>query len=370
MQSFAARVCAWQQRAGRHGLPWQGADPYRVWLSEIMLQQTQVATVIPYFERFVARFPTLAALAAAEEDAVMAQWAGLGYYSRARHLHRAAQRVMERWGGQLPSHRADLETLPGIGRSTAAAIAVFAFGRREAILDGNVKRLLSRHAGIDGDLNRPATLKSLWARAEALLPGEALPTYTQGLMDLGNLICTRSRPRCEACPVAADCVHRQQPPPPRPARPRPALPSEQRFFLVLTAGDRLYLQRRPDSGIWRRLYCPPDFGSRAEAEAAALALVQDFPMATRPPIRAGAPISHRFTHRLWTLHPLWLDLTPALAGAPNADPGAHWSSHLGIDPSAAPVPGRFYRREEWEMLGLPQPIRRLLLAGPPAVGLF
>lgn len=367
MPSFAARVCAWQQRAGRHGLPWQGADPYRVWLSEIMLQQTQVATVIPYFERFIARFPTLAALAAAEEDAVMAQWAGLGYYSRARHLHRAAQRVMERWGGQLPSHRADLETLPGIGRSTAAAIAVFAFGRREAILDGNVKRLLSRHAGIGGDLNRPATLKSLWARAEALLPTEALPSYTQGLMDLGNLICTRHRHRCEACPVAADCVHRQQPPPPRPARPRPALPSEQRFFMVLTAGDRLYLQRRPDSGIWRRLYCPPDFGDRAEAEAAALALVQHFQMATRPSIQAGTPINHRFTHRLWTLHPLWFDLTPApaeLASNPRPSPIAA----AGLSPDLCP--GRFYHREEWEMLGLPQPIRRLLLAGPPAVGLF
>ncbi len=211
---FAHRVIAWQKQSGRHDLPWQqkgsARDPYRVWLSEIMLQQTQVATVIPYYRRFLARFPDLASLAAAPSEEVMALWSGLGYYARARNLQRAAQLIVAQWSGRFPRRAADIETLPGIGRSTAAAIAVFAFGARAAILDGNVKRVLARVFAIEGFPGEKAVEARLWALAESLLPKRHLVAYTQGLMDLGATLCARSRPRCGECPMASICVARQE----------------------------------------------------------------------------------------------------------------------------------------------------------------
>ncbi len=192
---FAARLVAWQRKHGRHGLPWQGTrDPYRIWLSEVMLQQTQVATVIPYFERFVAAFPDVRALAAAPIERVLEHWSGLGYYRRAHHLHAAAKAVAGQWGGVFPGDASTLATLPGIGRSTAAAIAVFATGARAAILEGNVKRVLARHRGIAGAPGTPAVEAALWGAAEALLPARDIETYTQALMDMGATVCTRTKP--------------------------------------------------------------------------------------------------------------------------------------------------------------------------------
>ena len=200
-------MIGWQGRHGRHGLPWQGnPDPYRVWLSEVMLQQTQVATVLAYYPRFLARFPDVRALAAAPLDAVLAAWSGLGYYRRARLLHRCAQVVVAEHGGAFPRHAVQLAALPGIGRSTAAAIAAFCFGERAAILDGNVKRVLARAFGIGDDLGTAAGQRALWARAEALLPARGIGAYTQGLMDLGATVCLARRPRCDACPLAATCA--------------------------------------------------------------------------------------------------------------------------------------------------------------------
>src|SRR5687768_14848190 len=197
---FAARLVAWQREHGRHHLPWQRTrDPYRVWLSEVMLQQTQVATVLPYYERFVASFPDVRALADAPIDRVLQHWSGLGYYRRAHHLHAGAKAIVERHGGAFPRDVAAIAALPGIGRSTAAAIAAFAFGTRAAILDGNVKRVLARHRGSEEDL---------WARAEGLLPKRGIEAYTQGLMDLGATLCTRT-PKCETCPVRQSCVARK-----------------------------------------------------------------------------------------------------------------------------------------------------------------
>ncbi|HJX58474.1 MAG TPA: A/G-specific adenine glycosylase, partial [Thiobacillus sp.] len=226
MKSFASRIIRWQQRHGRHTLPWQSVvvdasaslqprptpcgqanrDPYRIWLSEIMLQQTQVVTVIPYFERFVARFPDLPALAAAHEDEVLALWSGLGYYSRARNLHAAARAVVTDHGGKFPEGIDAITQLPGVGRSTAAAIAALAFGQRCAILDGNVKRVLARHGGIAGWPGDRKVETALWQLAESHLSRTAIEVYTQGMMDLGALACTRSRPACPACPVNTDCV--------------------------------------------------------------------------------------------------------------------------------------------------------------------
>ena len=202
---FAPRIVAWQRQHGRHDLPWQNTrDPYRIWLSEIMLQQTQVATVIPYYERFLQRFPDVAALAAAAQEDVMPYWAGLGYYARARNLHRCAQEIARDWNGRFPPTAEAIATLPGIGRSTAAAIAAFAYGERSPILDGNVKRVFTRHFGIAGDPAKRETEQRLWALADAQVdaaPGLDMAAYTQGLMDLGATLCTRGKPACDRCPV-------------------------------------------------------------------------------------------------------------------------------------------------------------------------
>ena len=205
--AFADRLIRWQEKHGRHDLPWQRTrDAYRIWLSEIMLQQTQVATVIPYYRRFLQRFPDIAALAAAPVEAVLEAWAGLGYYARARHLHRCAGVLVIEHAGRFPRDISQLAALPGIGRSTAAAIGVFAFGIRAAILDGNVKRVLARCFHVEGP---PPVERSLWQLSESLLPDTHLEGYTQGLMDLGATVCTRARPSCGDCPLQADCVARR-----------------------------------------------------------------------------------------------------------------------------------------------------------------
>jgi A/G-specific adenine glycosylase len=270
VKSFASRIVNWQQRHGRHSLPWQATrDPYRIWLSEIMLQQTQVATVIPYFERFVARFPDLPALAAAHEDDVLALWSGLGYYSRARNLHAAARAIMAGHGGTFPAVPAAIAQLPGIGRSTAAAIAALAFGQPCAILDGNVKRVLTRHGGIAGWPGDKKTETALWTLAESLLPRTAVESYTQGMMDLGALVCTRSQPACSACPVKVDCIahtqgRTQELPTPRPQK---VLPEKQVQMLLLLDRGELMLEKRPSRGIWGGLWSLPELAPGADATA-------------------------------------------------------------------------------------------------------
>ncbi|MEX2241115.1 MAG: A/G-specific adenine glycosylase [Burkholderiales bacterium] len=252
MPGFADALIAWQKRHGRKGLPWQGTrDPYRIWLAEVMLQQTQVETVIPYYRRFLGRFPTVQALAAASLDDVLRQWSGLGYYARGRNLHAAAQAVVARGG--FPRDAAGLETLPGVGRSTAAAIAVFAFGRPVAILDGNVKRVLARRFSV-------TALDAQWRLAERLLPRRELRIYTQGLMDLGATVCTRSRPACARCPVARDCVARREgrvaelPAP----RARKALPVKRATWYVHMHAGKVLLERRPEAGLWGGLWTFPE----------------------------------------------------------------------------------------------------------------
>ncbi|GHT99221.1 hypothetical protein FACS1894154_05890 [Betaproteobacteria bacterium] len=232
MTNFAQRLITWQRTHGRHDLPWQAnRDPYRIWVAEIMLQQTQVATVIPYYQRFMARFPDVASLAAASAEAMIESWSGLGYYARARNLHRAAHQVMAEYGGQFPTRADDLITLPGIGRSTAAAIAAFASGERKAILDGNVKRVLCRAFGIEGFPGERTVETRLWALAESLLPADAqeIGVYIQSQMDLGATVCTRSRPACSQCPLSNDCVahlsgRSAELPTPRPAKTVPFTP--------------------------------------------------------------------------------------------------------------------------------------------------
>ena len=259
---FAARVLAWFDAHGRHDLPWQHAvSPYRVWVSEIMLQQTQVATVIPYFARFMQRFPTVDELAAAPVDDVLHLWSGLGYYARARNLHKAAQAVVERFGGQFPTTLDEMHSLPGIGRSTAGAILSLASGQRQVILDGNVKRVLARHRAIAGWPGAADVQAQLWRLAEDYTPAQRVAGYNQAMMDLGATVCTRAKPNCIACPVAHDCAARtqgrQRDYPGR--KPKKTLPQRAvRMLLVRNASGELLLEQRPPAGIWGGLWGLPE----------------------------------------------------------------------------------------------------------------
>ncbi|HEX7813273.1 MAG TPA: A/G-specific adenine glycosylase [Burkholderiales bacterium] len=331
-EAFAGRVIAWQRRAGRHDLPWQGRDAYRIWLSEIMLQQTQVSAVIPYFLRFLQRFPDIGGLAAAHEDEVLAVWSGLGYYARARNLHRAARLMAERHGGTFPRAFEDIVDLPGIGRSTAGAIAVFAFGGRHAILDGNVKRVLARHFGIEGFPGEKKVEGRLWAQAEALLPAEHVEAYTQGLMDLGATVCTRGRPACAVCPLQEDCAARRENrtavlPSPRPRKP---LPEKSTVMLILQRDREVLLEKRPAPGIWGGLWSFPEVGDIGEAQSLSRqrfgALVTG--EGSLPDVR------HGFTH-------FALTIKPALLRVERMERRAHEPGHLWLtldDAMGAAIP--------------------------------
>lgn len=340
---FAAALIAWQRGHGRHHLPWQGTrDPYRVWLSEVMLQQTRVATVIGYYERFVARFPDLATLAAASPDEVLAHWSGLGYYRRAAQLHRSAQQVVAQHGGRLPRDRATLAALPGIGRSTAAAIAAFSRGERGAILDGNVRRVLTRVFGFDRDLAAAGNERALWDLAEALVPERGVAAYTQGLMDLGAQVCLPREPRCGECPVAALCIARAQGRPEAyPVRTRRLRRGERRSQLLwLERAGRLWLVQRPPSGIWAGLWALPDFDRPGQLDA----LCAGWPGEGE----ALPSVKHALTHLDWWLAPLRWRLPARLAPARQRE----------IE-SQLPA-GRWFTRPAALAAGLPAPIRRWL----------
>lgn len=341
MNTFSTRIINWQRQHGRHGLPWQGVDAYRVWLSEIMLQQTQVATVIPYYQRFVARFPDVATLAAASEDEVLAHWSGLGYYSRARNLFRAAQLVMQQHEGKFPQQFDDISALPGIGRSTAAAVCALAFHERRAILDGNVKRVLARYCAIEGYPGAKKIEAQLWQQAEALLPLRDVAVYTQGLMDMGAQLCTRSKPRCEDCPVRNDCLARarglvaQLPSP----RPRKALPEKCSTFLLLLNGSDILLEKRPGSGIWGGLWCPPQVDEGRDVAAyCAQHFAVDVMQADAMPA-----FTHTFSHFRLHIAPLAVRVT--LKRGLVQEPGRVW---LNVD--------------EALRAAIPAPVRKLLQA--------
>ncbi len=339
MKPFAARLLAWFDVHGRHDLPWQHPrDPYRVWISEVMLQQTQVRTVIAYFQRLMSELPDIKSLAETSEDRVFGLWSGLGYYSRARNLHRAAQRVMTEHAGELPKDIEALSSLPGIGRSTAAAILAQAHGQRHAILDGNVKRVLARHRGIDGWPGASKIQAALWVEAEASTPHDRIVDYTQAIMDLGATVCIRSRPRCGDCPVAEDCVaRREQRTAELPQRKPPReIPTRATTMLLLRdANGRVLLQRRPPTGVWSGLWSLPEV---ADAEAAAGALQEHG--ATQS--RALAMFTHTFSHYR-------LQITPLLAEA--VVPHRMLADATDLE---------WYGSDQWPALGLPAPVRRLL----------
>ena len=342
--NFSARLIDWYGRHGRHCLPWQAArTPYRVWLSEIMLQQTQVATVIPYFERFVARCPDVQTLAAAAPDEVLHLWSGLGYYSRARNLHRCAQWVVTRHGGEFPRDLAALIALPGIGRSTAAAILAQAFELPHAILDGNVKRVLARYHALEGWPGDATVTKQLWRLSEQHTPTAGVRDYTQAIMDLGATLCTRSRPRCGDCPVAGDCAGHQSarvadfPG----ARPKRVVPRRSTCFLIIeNSAGQVLLERRPPSGIWGGLWCFPEVPDEDALTARLVALgLSNGRVAQRL-----AVIAHRFTH-------FRLDIAPLRISA-DARP-------LAVRDDAAL---RWYSPADSSRIGLSAPVARLLAA--------
>lgn len=303
MDSFAQRLLDWYARHGRKDLPWQREPtPYRVWVSEIMLQQTQVATVIPYYERFMARFPDVAALAEAGVDEVLHLWSGLGYYARARNLQRAAREVRERHGGEFPAAFDDVVALPGIGRSTAGAILALSRGERHPILDGNVKRVLARYHAVEGWPGRSAVANALWDHAEAHTPQTEVRAYTQAIMDLGATVCVRSRPACPLCPQASDCaahrLGRQQDFPGK--RPRRERPSKRARMLIALRGGAVLLEKRPPAGIWGGLWGLPEL---AEGEAAADWCRRR--LAAEPSeIASWEVVEHGFTHFDLTIEPV------------------------------------------------------------------
>ena len=350
LENFAQEVVCWQKEHGRHSLPWQNTrDPYRVWLSEIMLQQTQVATVLDYYARFLQRFPTVADLAAAQTDDVLALWSGLGYYSRARNMHRCAQQVVALHGGQFPHTALQLQTLPGIGPSTAAAVASFCFAERVAILDGNVKRVLTRVLAFAGDMSEGAQLRLLWGIATDLLPqadlDESMPRYTQGLMDLGATVCTLRKPKCTACPIQSLCRGFAEGQPEKyPIKTRKLKRSAQSLSLLWAQrpDGSVWLERRPVSGIWGGLYCLPVF----ESEDAVRAFL---PEKMHERLEALRPFKHVLTHKD-------LKLSPVIAGFAANQELPSKELHTG-EPELA---GAWFAPGEWPSLGLPAPIRKLL----------
>ena len=341
--SFATEIVHWQVSHGRNNLPWQNTqDPYRVWLSEIMLQQTQVVTVREYFARFLSRCPDVQALAAASLDDVLGLWSGLGYYTRARNLHRCAQQVVGKFGGQFPHSAAMLQTLPGIGRSTAGAISSLCFGERVAILDANVKRVVTRAQGFDADLAKAANERRLWEVATSLIPTaseakdpQAMQRYTQGMMDLGATVCLPKKPLCLVCPVQPYCEAAAQGQPEKyPVRTRTLKRSSQSIWLLWARrkDGAVWLNKRPTPGVWAGLYCLPLMDSEAALQAA-------LPPKLQATVAALPMVLHVLTHKDLYLHPRIVN----------------FSASASVDDS-----GQWFLPDQWRDVGLPAPIRKLL----------
>jgi len=342
--AFAKQIVRWQKQHGRNSLPWQNTrDPYRVWLSEIMLQQTQVSTVLGYYARFLMRFPSVADLAAAPQDDVMALWSGLGYYSRARNLHRCAQAVVNLHGGEFPRTAVALQTLPGIGRSTAAAVASFCFSERVAILDGNVKRVLTRLLAYSADLSQASAERALWDLAGELLPpAKQMSAYTQGVMDLGATVCSTRQPQCLICPVQSLCAaQREGQPESYPVKTRKLKRTAHALWLLWAQrpDGTVWLERRPARGIWGSLYCLPTFDSEE-------AMSQAVPTTARAQLLPLAPFTHLLTHKDLHLKPFLSQLTTRQS--------------LAAELIAQERGGAWFGPADWQALGLPAPVRKLL----------
>ncbi|MEI5640650.1 MULTISPECIES: A/G-specific adenine glycosylase [unclassified Pseudoalteromonas] len=303
---FAEQVVNWYHLHGRKSLPWQlGKTPYKVWISEVMLQQTQVATVVPYFERFMARFPTVIKLADAPEDEVLHHWTGLGYYARARNLHKAAKIIRDQYQGQFPETLEQVMALPGIGRSTAGAILSLALGQHHAILDGNVKRVLARFYMVEGWYGVKKVENTLWSLSDAVTPSGDVREFNQAMMDLGSGVCTRSKPNCESCPLSQQCgalAHDRVAEFPH-SKPKKQKPKKQAHHLIVRVGNQVLMEKRPAAGIWGGLFGFFEFSGQSELEA--FAAQQDIAITKRQTLQ---PFVHIFSHFELTITPVVVDL--------------------------------------------------------------
>jgi len=338
--SFAPLVLDWYQRFGRKTLPWQlEKTPYKVWLSEVMLQQTQVATVIPYFERFMQRFPTVADLAAAPQDEVLHLWTGLGYYARARNLHKAAQQVVDKHQGVFPTSFEEVADLPGVGRSTAGAVLSLSLGLHFPILDGNVKRVLARCYAIDGWPGEKKVENRLWKISEEVTPAKGVEQFNQAMMDLGAMVCTRSKPKCELCPLNTRCLayahHSWQKYPGK--KPKKTLPEKTAFMLMIQHGDLVWLEQRPSVGLWGGLFCFPQFSSEQELENG----VAKYGVSVEK-LEQMVAFRHTFSHFHLDIVPMWLNIATVASGC--MDEGA----------------GLWYNLAQPQSVGLAAPVASLL----------
>ena len=343
MTTFADSVLAWYEQHGRKDLPWQYKPmPYRVWVSEIMLQQTQVATVIPYYQRFIKSFPDVVALADASVDDVLHHWSGLGYYARARNLHKAAQRVRDDFAGRFPETFDDVLALPGIGRSTAGAILSLSLQQHHAILDGNVKRVLARHFAIGGWPGRTSVANQLWACAEKLTPEKRVAAYNQAMMDLGATVCTRTRPACDSCPLQEGCealkMGRIGELPGR--RPKKAKPLRETLMLIAQSGDELYLERRPPSGIWGGLWSFPEL----TVDADVIEWCERRFACEPTSVERWDTLRHSFSHYDLDIQPMRVRVGPASRKVADTD-GAGW-----------------YSLAETPAVGMAAPVQKLMIA--------
>lgn len=342
--NFHKKILAWFDLYGRKTLPWQqNKTPYRVWISEIMLQQTQVSTVLAYFERFMQRFPTIELLAHASEDEVLHLWTGLGYYSRARNLHRSAKKIVEEFAGVFPATLEDLQKLPGIGRSTAGAILALAFQQKATILDGNVKRVLTRFLGITEWPGEKSVLEKLWKKAESLTPENRIADYTQAMMDLGATICIRGKPLCQKCPLEKNCIahklgiEKKLPQ----SKPKKVLPVRQASFFILQHQQEIILQKRPAAGIWGGLWSVPEFSGFIAENAIANYCDQQFKLKPQS-IKIGKIFRHTFSH-------FHLDILPIYIGIK--------TKPLRIFESEQQI---WYNLSTSQAIGLPAPIKKIL----------
>lgn len=338
--AFSNAILTWYDKFGRKTLPWQlEKTPYKVWLSEIMLQQTQVATVIPYFERFLERFPTVQDLAAAEQDEVLHLWTGLGYYARARNLHKAAQAIVNEHGGVFPTDIDQVQALPGIGRSTAGAVLSLSLKQHHPILDGNVKRTLSRCYAVEGWPGKKAVENALWEIAETNTPSEGVERYNQAMMDMGAMICTRSKPKCELCPVESQCQAKAQG---RQAdfpgkKPKKTMPEKQTWFVILQHGDQVWLEQRPQVGIWGGLWCFPQHDSEQVEDTLEQRLPTNAKVIAKEQLTA---FRHTFSH-------YHLDIVPL---------------HFTLDrmPNEIRESGQWYSLTQPPKIGLAAPVQQIL----------
>jgi len=344
IRNFQTKLLAWFDQYGRKHLPWQhNKTPYRVWISEIMLQQTQVSTVIPYFERFMATFPNLASLAKAPENAVLHLWAGLGYYSRARNLQLAAKKIMTDFDGQFPDTLTALQTLPGIGPSTAGAILAIAFNQQATILDGNVKRVLARLHGITAPINEKATENALWQLATHYTPKERVADYTQAMMDLGATFCTRSKPQCPACPFKKNCIAQQEAlthviPQKKIAK---KIPTKEATFLILKNDKLVLLCKRPSTGIWGGLYSLPELNGQPDIATINKLCQKQFNL-TAIDFKPLSPFRHTFSHYHLHIYPVIVETKKARAKIMEDDQQI------------------WYNPDKPKSVGLPKPIQTIM----------